>query len=308
MSVRSVSTVIPTRNRPEEIQRCVPTVLATNTDRIVIVDQSQDEATQAALNDLGALRDRRVSYLASTERGVSRARNTALAACVTDIVAFTDDDCTVPPSWADEIRATMGELGYDLMFAPVAAPAERGDLVGWIPEFLPERTGLVDLRGDPISSFGYTANLAMTARVYASIGPFDEWLGPGSVHNIGGEDTDYGYRALRAGFAVGVASAPTVTHYGAKAGRSFDAARKTYQRGAGAFLDKHARLGDATALRRELLGIWLPLRQAAGNAVRLRRPSGLGDAWSFVGGVGAGRRHYRIDKGRILYVPRSRIS
>jgi GT2 family glycosyltransferase len=186
----------------------------------------------------------------------------------------------------------------------VAAPTERDGLVGWIPEYLPGETGQVKPDGDPIGSFGFTANMAVTARLVAAIGLFDEWLGPGSEHNIGGEDTDYGYRALRAGFAVGIERSPVVTHYGARSGSSFDAARNTYQRGAGAFLDKHTRLGDRAARRRELLGLYEPIREAAGNVFRLRRPSGLGVARSFASGVVAARRHYRVDSASMLYVPR----
>jgi GT2 family glycosyltransferase len=124
------------------------------------------------------------------------------------------------------------------------------------------------------------------------------------VHNIGGEDTDFGYRAVRAGFRVGVESSPAVTHYGVKSGDAFESTRRTYQRGAGAFLDKHTRLGDPIARRRELAGLTAPLRQAAANVVRLRRPSGLGVARSFLAGVLTARRHYRVDPVTKLYVPR----
>ena len=65
---------------------------------MVVVDQSTDERTRAVLEELGALADARMTYVPSDERGVSRARNRAFAACSTDILAFTDDDCTVPPT------------------------------------------------------------------------------------------------------------------------------------------------------------------------------------------------------------------
>ncbi len=146
--------------------------------------------------------------------------------------------------------------------------------------------------------------MAVTASLAAAVGPFDEWLGPGSRHNIGGEDTDFGYRAVRAGFRVGVESSPAVTHYGVKSGDEFESTRRTYQRGAGAFLDKHTRLGDAAARQREIAGLTAPLGQAGSNVIHLRRPSGLGVARSFLAGILTARRHYRVDPVSKLYVPR----
>ena len=247
MSGPTIAAVLCTRNRPDDVRRGMPTLLSTDADMIIIVDQSTEPSTRQVLDEVGAFDDHRVQYVASGERGVSRARNRAIEVCSTDLMAFTDDDCTVPPSWVHDIRKLMADQHYDLMFAPVVAPTDRDGLEGWIPEYLPSATGQVAVDCDPVGAFGFTANMAMTSELASAIGPFDEWLGPGSEHNIGGEDTDLGYRALRAGFAVGVEASPAVTHYGARSGAAFDTTRTTYQRGTGAFLDKHRRLGDAAA-------------------------------------------------------------
>src|SRR4051812_48544742 len=125
MSRPSVSAVVPTRNRPEDVRRCLRSLLATDVDEIVMVDQSTDDLTRRVLDEIGATADDRLVYVASDERGVSRARNTAVRACSGEVIAFTDDDCTVTTTWADEYRSRMGPGGYDLLFAPVAAPAQR---------------------------------------------------------------------------------------------------------------------------------------------------------------------------------------
>jgi glycosyltransferase involved in cell wall biosynthesis len=304
VSVATVSLAMPTRNRPQDVRRSVPTLLNTDAEAIIVVDQSSNDDTHDVLDEVGALTDPRIAYVRSNERGVSRARNLALRSFSTDIIAFTDDDCTVPTTWAADFRAIFTKGGYDVVFAPVAAPTNRGVIAGWIPEYLPLEAGRTRADGDPINSFGYTANVAISARTVETIGLFDEWLGPGSEHNLGGEDTDYGYRALRAGLCVGVETYPVVTHYGAKSGSAFDAARHTYQRGAAAFLDKHARLGDRAAQRREVQALLAPLREASANALRLRRPSGLGVVKSFITGIVSARRHYRVERTTKLYVPR----
>jgi hypothetical protein len=198
----------------------------------------------------------------------------------------------------------MVAAGYDLMFAPVVAPPEPHGLEGWIPEFRPTRSGRVGRDDDPITAFGFGANFAVRTDAARVIGPFDVYLGAGSDVIGAGEDTDFGYRALRAGLVVGIERSPEVRHYGARAGAALDSLRRNYQRGAGAMLDKHRRAGDRRARRRELEGLLEPLREGARNALRLRRPSGVGVARDFASGAIDARRRYHVDPSSRLYVAR----
>jgi GT2 family glycosyltransferase len=300
----TVSVVVATRNRHEDIRRSVPTLLATDAEEVVVVDQSTDDLTSDVLAELGAFDDRRLRYVRSRERGVSRGRNAALDAASGDIVAFTDDDCTVPTSWAEAYRQLVAAEGYGLIFAPVLAPNDRDGLPGWIPEYRPAHLGQVPVDCDPVEAFGFTANMAVTREVVSKIGGFDVYLGPGSERALGGEDTDFAYRAFRTGVPVATVASNAVTHYGAREGEALDATRRSYLRGAGAMLDKHRRLGDRPARHRELLGLLDPLREALSNAARFRRPSGLGSAGSFARGVLTARVFYAIDRTAQVYVPR----
>jgi len=89
-----VSTVIPTRGRPELLLRAVRSVLAQTLREIeaVIVIDGEDPATKLALETL-AREDERVRVVAlPTSVGGSDARNRGVDAALGEWVAFLDDD------------------------------------------------------------------------------------------------------------------------------------------------------------------------------------------------------------------------
>jgi glycosyltransferase involved in cell wall biosynthesis len=89
-----VSTVIPTRGRPELLLRAVRSVLAQTLREIeaVIVIDGEDPATELALEAL-AREDKRVRVVAlPTSVGGSDARNRGVDAALGEWVAFLDDD------------------------------------------------------------------------------------------------------------------------------------------------------------------------------------------------------------------------
>ena len=95
-----VSTVIPTRGRPELLLRAVRSVLAQTLREIevVIVIDGEDKATELALEVL-AQEDGRIHVIAlSASVGGSDARNRGVAAASGQWVAFLDDDDEWLPS------------------------------------------------------------------------------------------------------------------------------------------------------------------------------------------------------------------
>jgi GT2 family glycosyltransferase len=99
----TVSVVICTRNRPDDLAACLAS-LATQTRRpsqIVVVDASDDgeprrrvEAWEASGID--------VRYLRAAP-GLTRQRNLGIAATTGDVVTFLDDDVVLEPSYLDAI-------------------------------------------------------------------------------------------------------------------------------------------------------------------------------------------------------------
>ena len=98
-----VSVIIATRDRPEDLARCLATVLACDHDsfEVIVVDQSDPTSP--------VLRDRRVTHLSTSTRGKTAALNIGLAAARADLLAFTDDDCTVPSDWLQRVEALFAD-------------------------------------------------------------------------------------------------------------------------------------------------------------------------------------------------------
>jgi glycosyltransferase involved in cell wall biosynthesis len=75
----------------------------------------------------GIINDRRqtprpIRYIHTSGQGLSNGRNWAINHGQGEIIAFTDDDCEVPPNWLREIaRAFSSECRIGLVFGSVKA-------------------------------------------------------------------------------------------------------------------------------------------------------------------------------------------
>src|SRR5215208_1922459 len=92
--VVDVSVLIPTIGRPELLEKCLESLEACRprAREIVIVDQSGEPSTKAVVDRFAHIGARTVPM---AEKGVAKARNRGLEAVQHDLIALTDDDCTV---------------------------------------------------------------------------------------------------------------------------------------------------------------------------------------------------------------------
>lgn len=95
----SATVIVPTRDRPESLARCLSALgrLDYPADRLQIVvvdDGSEPVVDRSAVRAAPAVR-----WLRQSNRGPAAARNAGLAVATGDIVAFTDDDCEPDPGW-----------------------------------------------------------------------------------------------------------------------------------------------------------------------------------------------------------------
>ncbi len=111
MSTRLVSVVIPTRDRPGALARCLASLRGQRDVRLelVVVDDGS--------KDFGAVR--RVAQYAEARvvrldgRGPAAARNAGIRGAAGDVVLLTDDDCVAWPGWAAEL-ARVADVGGGL--------------------------------------------------------------------------------------------------------------------------------------------------------------------------------------------------
>jgi glycosyltransferase involved in cell wall biosynthesis len=168
-----VTVIIPTSNRWQLLSSCaLPSALGQKDvyHEVIVVDDGSTDETQARLGELEHPRLRVLRH--DTQLGVSRARNTGIAAARGEWIAFLDDDdLWSPHKLRTQIDAGVSaEAGF--VYSGAVAVDERRRLVGVLP--LPEPDVLEDelLRGAAIPS-GPSNVLARTAAVREA-GGFDE--------------------------------------------------------------------------------------------------------------------------------------
>lgn len=298
-----VSAVVATCGRGSQVVRAVRSILANESPvlEVIVVDQSDDDATEAALRPL-LIETEALRYRRLLQPGLSRARNEAIREAVGDYVAITDDDCEVPRDWVERVvEALESDMRIAAVFGNVL-PAPFDAAAGFIPGYVRDDLFLADEPRKKASIDGIGACMALRRAAWAELGGFDEMLGPGGAFP-GGDEGDFAIRALAAGWCVLETPQVWVEHHGF---RTLDQAYDcigTYARGTGAMMAKHVRCRTPHA--RRLLGA-MALRwsqggvhqTAATGGGRHRRRRLQGFATGFAEGMRA-----PLDRSAVLFKP-----
>jgi len=118
MSDLSVSAIIPTKNRPDDMRLTLKTLLAQSTQvsEVIVVDQSEDSKTRAVTAEEFERAEKQgvavpaLRYVHDTSiNGVSQARNRAFDIAGGDIWLFLDDDVDIEPVFVEELVKTFRE-------------------------------------------------------------------------------------------------------------------------------------------------------------------------------------------------------
>lgn len=97
---------------------------------VVIVDNDADGSARATVLQHAADFPVPLRYLVEPRRGISHARNTAVAQASGDYVAFIDDDETASPAWLAALVRTAIETDCDAVLGPVLPIFPAGS-VAW---------------------------------------------------------------------------------------------------------------------------------------------------------------------------------
>ncbi|WP_210492863.1 mycofactocin biosynthesis glycosyltransferase MftF [Patulibacter sp. SYSU D01012] len=227
--VADVTVVIPVRDRPDELARCLR-ALGGHPHVTVVDDGSRDAPAVARV--AAAHGARLVRREASGGPGV--ARNHALRAGVaTSLVAFLDSDCVVPPGWLD------GLVGHfrDPVVGGVA-PRVRGQRDGdatierWAAARSPLDLGPRPARVAPGTRVSYVPTAALVVRRSALGDGFDEALRYG-------EDVNLVWRLHDAGWALRYEPSVVVDHREPARWAAFLGRRFRYGSSAGPLARRH---------------------------------------------------------------------
>jgi GT2 family glycosyltransferase len=212
----TVSVVVCTRDRPEDLERCLEALgrLATPPFEVLVVDNSpSDERTRRVCERFP------VRYVVEPLPGQSRARNRGILETSGELVAFTDDDCVVDSGWLDDLGAELGDVLVQAVTGYVGpleldAPAQylfeaHG---GFRRGF--QRRVFHGVLSNPALSAGHVgagANSIFRRSVFEQVGLFAEDLGPGTPARAA-DDNDMFARILDAGYRIVFDPARVVWH------------------------------------------------------------------------------------------------
>ncbi len=297
-----ISAIVCTRNRGDRVVETVKSILASNhlNFEIVVIDQSVSGDTEQAISLLRD--DNRLRYIRSASEGLGRARNIGLAEAAGEVCCFTDDDCTVPPNWLTVMGCVFD---LDLRVAVAFCNVDAGPYdpeKGFIPVYQRTDSRLFTSIRQKRFARGIGAGLAVRRSLVGSMGGFDEMLGAGGRFPSC-EDGDIAVRALIMGHHLFETHEVSVTHFGF---RTWQQGRELGRRdwvGVGAAYIKPLKCGHWGFLQVPAYEFWAwavlpPLKQV----LKLRKPSGLGRAASFLRGVIGGWRT-PVDPKTLLFLP-----
>ena len=155
--------------------------------RVLLVDQNEDERLDEVLGDHPSFE---VEHLRAA-RGLSRARNAALAQVAADLVGFHDDDCVYPSDLLERIaRRFANDPGLEGLTGR-AADSRGLSSSSWAHD-------AARLTPENLWNRAISFTIFLRSSVVQAVGSFDEQLGLGSgTPWSSGEETEYLVRAVR---------------------------------------------------------------------------------------------------------------
>ena len=198
----AVTVVIPVRNRPLELERCLQ-ALEPGSSVVVVDDGSEDPGA------IELICQRHAARLVRRDRpgGPAAARNTALPHATTELIAFLDSDCVPRPGWLERLSAHFDDPLVGIAAPRVQPLDEGGD--GLRARFLAARSpldmGPREARVAPDAGLAYVPSAALLVRRRALGTGFE----PGLRH---GEDVDLVWRLHDAGWRVRYDPSARVDH------------------------------------------------------------------------------------------------
>ena len=209
-----ISVIVPTFDRPDGLIRAVTSLFQQTLVRdgfdLIIVDNTPDATATDAIAELRAACPSDVNLIALHEpaAGVANARNHAMGAVTTDLVAFLDDDQSAPETWLESLRESYRHLPAAVTFGPVLTelPDDQARHKAYFETFFAREPGLK--RGYTDEAFGIGNALVDFSKTPGGPPWFDT-----AMNESGGED-DFLFERIRqaGGSFAWAADAPVWEH------------------------------------------------------------------------------------------------
>jgi glycosyltransferase involved in cell wall biosynthesis/ubiquinone/menaquinone biosynthesis C-methylase UbiE len=273
-----ISVLICTRNRARSLEMALRRFYEQQFEgdysyELIIVDNDSTDETRQVLDRYAAQRPETTRHLFERRRGLTYARNTAVAAASGEVLVFTDDDVLASADWLNEIHCEFkADPDLRILGGKVLLANKQSQRVSL--HACEERQYFHSPDG---VNFVMGANMAFRRELFDRVGLFDVRLGAGRFF-AGADETELVYRGLKAGQRM--LYAPNVLVYHDHDRRTLEQAGRLeygYAKGCAAYLVKHSLAGDSRALRmlywtlRSLPKRWRRRQgEAAGDFLRRR--------------------------------------
>ena len=255
-----VTVAIATYNRADYLRQTLAGVVAQQFPRdhfeVLVIDNDSRDHTRAVVAEFASAHPA-PRYIHEPKRGLSHARNRAIAEACGELIVFGDDDILVAPDWLAQLTVPLladsakliGAVGGEVI------PVFPDGLPAWIAEWhapMAYRTdaGPLDPRHYPMG-----ANLAFRRDVLVQMGLFEPALGRTGKNLFGGDETEMIRRIRAAGLAVWFAPAAAVQHQMPASRTTFRyAARHAFDSARSRVIDRADQAGAGSYFASRLVG------------------------------------------------------
>ena len=204
-----VAVCITTYKRPEGLRRLLSGLDMLSFEggappslSVVVVDNDEAETAAAVCEEVRGWFKWPLEYHVEPRRGISQARNRAVACAVAlgaDFLAFVDDDEVPEPSWLDQLLSVQRTHAADVVGGPVF-PYFYEPVPDWVIEgkFFEQPFERPRYRTGHLLKLTAAGNVLVRTSLFAEMSEyFDEELGL-----TGGEDTLFFAHAYEAGYKL----------------------------------------------------------------------------------------------------------
>lgn len=204
-----ISIIVPTYKRPKDLKECLESFCLQNypVDKfeVVIVDDSPDKSGFDIYTQLkdGCLN---LKYFNQMHKGPAAARNLGVKKSQADIVAFVDDDCVADKNWLTRILQTH-KLNPDILAVGGLTLLPNNKVTILVSQFLSSCSIETFVNSKKEVIFFPTCNVSFKKSIFNKYKFNEKFLLPG------GEDLEFFWRLVKAGYKFKQDEKTVVTHY-----------------------------------------------------------------------------------------------